>query len=96
MSLGDDPDESRAAQRYAGNIGATILLPNGERIGCVVKDFSATGASLVVTGPVDIPQEFELKAHNGPTRHVEVVRRRAGTIAVRFSVLQTTAPPAGS
>jgi hypothetical protein len=76
--------DQRRAERRAGNIGAFLMLPSGERQRCIVKDFSKTGALLIVPSVLGLPDEFELQAMGGPRRSVRIVRRGAGKIAVRF------------
>ena len=78
------PADKRRADRRPGNIGATIVLGDGKQQRCIVKDFSKTGALLLVQSVLGIPAEFELQAVGGPRRRVEVVRRGSGKIAVRF------------
>jgi len=78
------PTNKRRAERHKGNFGATIILPNGERHRCIVKDFSKTGAMLLVKSVLGLPAQFALLADGGPKRAVEVVRRGSGKLAVRF------------
>jgi hypothetical protein len=76
--------DQRRAERRLGNIGALIILANGDQMRCVVKDFSKTGALLIVSSVLGLPNEFELQAIGGPRRSVRVVRRGSGKVAVRF------------
>jgi hypothetical protein len=78
------PNDARRAARKPGNIGAFIILANGHRLRCIVKDFSITGALLIVPSVLGLPNDFELQAVGGPCRCVNVVRRSAGKVAVRF------------
>jgi hypothetical protein len=78
------PRDSRRAERKPGNIGALIILASGDKLRCVVKDFSKTGALLIVSSVLGLPDEFELQAIGGPRRNVRIVRRGAGKVAVRF------------
>ena len=78
------PFEKRQSDRRPANLGASIVLDSGERVRCLVKNFSKTGALLVVPSILGIPQWFELQAGNGPKRRVEVVRRHTSRLGVRF------------
>jgi hypothetical protein len=77
-------NDARRATRMPGNIGAFIILASGDRLRCIVKDFSITGALLIVPSVLGLPDDFELQAVGGPCRCVNVVRRSAGKVAVRF------------
>jgi hypothetical protein len=74
----------RQSERRPGNFGAYIVLSNGHKIPCVVKDFSGSGALLLVNSVLGIPGDFVLQAINGAHRNVQVVRQGSGKIAVRF------------
>jgi hypothetical protein len=76
--------DSRSAERKTINVAAIIHMPDGYRMRCFVKDFSKTGALLVVATVLGLPNEFPLQAIGGPRRNVRVVRRSAGKVAVRF------------
>jgi hypothetical protein len=78
------PDKRRADWRL-GNIGASMILPNGDHKRCIVKDFSKTGALLLVQTVLGLPDQFELQANGSVRRHVQVVRRGAGKVGVRFT-----------
>jgi hypothetical protein len=75
---------SQRAERRPGNIGALILLTSGKQLRCIVKDFSKSGALLLVQSVLGLPDEFELQSIGGPRRSVRVVRRVAGKVAVKF------------
>jgi hypothetical protein len=88
MSFGKIPSkkaDKRATDRVPSALGATIILANGERIRCIVKNFSKTGALLTVASVLGIPEQFDLQAARGPARRVTVVRRSASQIAVRYT-----------
>jgi hypothetical protein len=76
---------SRQAERRPGNIGALIVLTSGKQLRCIVKDFSKSGALLIVPSVLGLPDEFELQSIGGPRRSVRVVRRVAGKVAVKFT-----------
>jgi hypothetical protein len=86
MSFGSKKSgmEKRAATRHPGNFSAMIILDTGERIPCVVKDFSKTGAQLLVATVLGIPAEFNLQAATGQIRRVQVMRRATSRLGVRF------------
>ncbi len=52
--------ETRAASRRKVLKAGSIVLPNGGAIGCTIRNLSASGASVEVTSPVGIPDEFVL------------------------------------
>ena len=70
--------------RHIGNIGAVIILANGQRISCIVCDFSKSGALLLLTSILGLPKDFCLHAHGSPCRKVVSVWRGSGKIGVRF------------
>ena len=76
--------ERRNAAREFCNVGATIILQGGHRIGCAVVNFSSIGALLVVPSILGIPMQFDLLTANGLRRHVEVARRGRSFLGVRF------------
>ena len=76
--------ERRGAVRHIGNIGAVIILANGERLSCIVRDFSKSGALLLVSSVLGLPVEFLLHAHGGPTRKVATVWRGSSKVGVTF------------
>jgi hypothetical protein len=77
--------ERRRSPRHASNLSAVIILDNGERIRCVVRDFSKSGALLVVPSVLGIPAEFNLQAATGQVRRVKVMRRGTSRLGVRFA-----------
>ncbi len=76
--------EQRRSPRHPSNLSAVIILDNGERIGCVVRDFSRSGALLIVPTILGIPSEFNLQASTGHMRRVMVVRRGTSRLGVRY------------
>lgn len=76
--------ERRRAERHIGNIGAVIIVPSGEHLSCIVRDFSKSRACLLVTSALGLPSEFYLHPHGGPTRKVASVWRGAGKVGVQF------------
>ena len=60
MSLG--LPERRSDERFATMLDGWIKDPKSkERIGCSVWDLSQSGVRLIISGPSDIPLEFELE-----------------------------------
>jgi hypothetical protein len=76
--------EGRKAMREICNVGATIVLLGGGRIGCGVANSSSIGALLVVPSILGIPTQFDLQTANGLKRRVEVTRRGRSFLGVRF------------
>ena len=78
--------EQRRAPRIRSLIGARIVFNNGlATVDCLIRDVSETGAKLIVSSPVPLPDRFELTVpQKGTTRRVRVVWRRATEIGVRF------------
>ena len=76
--------EQRCDVRRPGNFSASIVFDNGMRVRCLVKDFSKSGALLMVPTVLGIPPEFNLQASTGQVRRVEVRRRGTGRLGVRF------------
>jgi hypothetical protein len=76
--------EKRCDPRRPGNFGASIVFDNGMRVRCLVKDFSKSGALLMVPTILGIPPKFNLQASTGQVRRVEVRRRGTGRLGVRF------------
>ena len=80
--------DKRGAQRHTANFAAIIVLSNGERISCIVSNFSKSGALLLLERARILPIEFDLEAHDGPSKRVVVVRREASKVAVKFVVAE--------
>lgn len=53
-------------------------------INCVVRDYSDTGARLLVESLIGIPDRFDLVRDNFPMRVCRVIWRRAPEIGVEF------------
>jgi hypothetical protein len=53
--------DKRNSPRQASRLNAVVLLDNGLRIRCIVKDFSKTGALLIVPTILGIPDQFSLQ-----------------------------------
>lgn len=78
--------ETRAATRYRVMKPAQIEH-GGERLTCVLRDLSLTGASLEVTDPAGIPANFILIVpEDGLTLSCRIVRRTAFRIGVAFDL----------
>ena len=72
------------AMRIRCHIKTSLVLEDGVNVSCVVADFSTTGALLIVPCSESIPDKFVLLAGSSVSRSVEVVRRDATTLAVRY------------
>lgn len=77
-------NEMRAAERHPADFSAMMLLDDGKVVRCQVKDFSSTGAQLVVPSVLGIPEEFMLQAPTGQSRRVKVQRRGIARVGVKF------------
>jgi PilZ domain len=78
--------EQRQASRLRSLVGARIVLNNGQAtVDCLIRDVSETGAKLILSSPVPLPDRFDLIVpQKGITRRVRVAWRRATEIGVRF------------
>jgi hypothetical protein len=64
---------------------ARIVYRGGQAaVGCTVLDLSSGGARLKIGDWLGIPDRFELRIENGPTRVAAVCRRDAEIAGVRF------------
>lgn len=76
--------EHRQSERRPGNFNASILVDGRPAIRCLVKDFSKTGALLLVPSILGVPDQFDLQAPSGQRRRVEVKWRGRARIGVKF------------
>ena len=72
--------EEREAPRYAADVPAQVLRPNGQILACRVLDISLTGANLECTGV--LPKIGEIVSAG--TIPAEVIRIGNGGFAVRY------------
>jgi PilZ domain len=92
-------DEPRVERRQAPRrrvLKAGIVAFNDRFVSvqCTVRDISATGARLRVSGSISAPDKFELIIDiDGMEAHCEVVSRKANEIAVRFVSPPRMLPP---
>ena len=78
-------EEGRIATRRKVLKAGSIVLVNGGVIGCTIRNLSSTGASLEVTSPMGIPDEFSLTIEmEHRTRSCKVVWRKEKRIGVAF------------
>src|SRR3954447_10484428 len=79
--------EQRQAPRLRSLLGARIEINNGQAtVDCLIRDVSETGAKLIISAPVPLPDRFDLIIpQKGVTRRVRVAWRRATEIGVRFA-----------
>ena len=77
-------DKRRHVRRDIGQSGA-IVLPDGRRIVCNVRDISETGAKIVIGRPSDLPARFVLELADGAVRRLcERSRQQGVNVGVRF------------
>jgi hypothetical protein len=76
--------------------GKIIWHNLGAAIDCAVRDFSRTGACLIVESPFGIPDNFELMLDRNQSCYAcRVIWRTAGRIGVHFeptALAKTEAP----
>jgi len=78
------PDH-RQAKRKRVLKGARILMPElGISCDCAVRDFSETGACLVLTTPVAVSASFELALYDNTIKQCRVVWRAGRRVGVAF------------
>ena len=76
--------ETRAATRYRVMKHARIEH-GGDRVNCIIRDLSLTGASLEVADPARIPANFTLVVpEDGLRLSCRIVRRTVFRIGVAF------------
>ena len=76
--------ETRIATRYRVNKPAKIDH-GGDKINCIIRDLSATGAALEISGIVRVPQNFTLIIPEDRLRlPCQVVWRKEFRIGVAF------------
>jgi hypothetical protein len=85
----------RAQHRARTLLGARIEFNNGSStVDCTVRDLSATGAKVLLSPHVAIPDEFDLAIPQGQRRHrARIIWRNAQSCGVRF-IAATLAPNA--
>ena len=78
--------ERRQGPRRKALIPATILFDNGRSaFDCLIRNLSDKGAKLTVSGPIGLPDCFDLAIpQKNVTRRVRVIWRRADEIGVSF------------
>lgn len=90
MTNSTQPNKGRTADRRRV-LKSGVIAYNGRHVTmtCGVRDFSASGARLLVQGSMTAPDTFELMIElDGLEAPCEVVWRRGQEVGVRF-----TAPP---
>ncbi len=77
--------ERRKAARHRVFKGAHISFRGlHAAIDCVVRDYSDTGARLMVETPLGIPDKFDLVRENQPIIECRIVWRKATQVGVEF------------
>ena len=81
-----DPDQ-RIAPRLKALFAARIAFNNGQStLDCLIRNLSDTGAKLVVSAAVAVPDRFDLFIpQKGVTRRVQIAWRTGEEIGVRFA-----------
>lgn len=79
-------EDSRETQRHRTLKGGRIVVNDGfSTFDCTIRNLSETGAKLVVTSSLPIPQRFELAMNDGRSFACEVAWRTETEIGVHFS-----------
>ena len=75
--------ERRDSPRQETSHSARIVTPGGKSVRCCIVNISNSGA-LLMASVAGLPDHFELQDNTGRSRPVQVVRREASRVAVRF------------
>lgn len=75
--------ERRGSPREAAHAVGEILIPGRPPRGCLIDEFSGTGARLQMQSIFGVSNEFDLRAF-GRTYPCVVVRRKPRTFFVEF------------
>ena len=76
--------ERRRSTRQKSTFNALIITATGEEIQCCIVNKSAAGALILVSTVLGVPHQFELVEGSGKPRRVEVARRFARHVGVKF------------
>ena len=78
--------EVRRDERVRAFLRARIIFNNhNTTIECTIKNISASGAKIVLSEALTIPNEFDLEVpQKGRTYHARMMWRDAGSIGVHF------------
>ncbi len=92
-----DPNQ-RIAPRSKSLIAARITFNNGQStLDCLVRNLSETGAKLVTSAAVSLPERFDLFLSNKSVTHrARIVWRRGEEIGVRFEDAQPPSENSGA
>ena len=83
---GNDASQQRQPRHRVLKAGLVCFNDRHVTVPCVVRDMSAGGARLTVTGSVGVPDTFELYIELDASRaRCEVTWRRGDTVGVRFT-----------
>lgn len=78
-------EDNRDAQRHRTLKGGRIVVNDGfSTFDCTIRNLSETGAKLVVTSSLGIPERFELAMLDGRKFACAVAWRTETEIGVRF------------
>ena len=78
-------EERRFDARVRVAKAAVIVFANGARTPCSLRNISQSGAKLIMTTPVNVPETFRLEvAGEDEPRRCAIVRRAQGELGIRF------------
>ncbi len=88
--------DRRASERVATSLLGTIVIgPTAKVSTCLIRDLSAGGARLWISGALIVPDRFDLCIQrHGITRSVELRWRTGDEVGVAFSGDWLSAPVA--
>lgn len=77
-------DQRQHSRAHVLRRGRIVFRRGFGVVDCVVLDVSADGARLRVANWLGLPDRFELRIENGPTREARICYRRIEEIGVQF------------
>ena len=78
-------EDNRIAPRHRTLKGGKIVINDGfSTFDCTIRNLSESGAKLIVSSPLGIPQRFELALHDGRKFACEMAWHTETEIGVRF------------
>lgn len=80
----DEGDRRKRVRRRTLKKGRLIFNNGQTVIDCVVKNLSSEGARLALGGITAVPDEFEVRIMDDPSRYCRVIWRSAYEIGVAF------------
>jgi hypothetical protein len=91
-------DDKRAAPRMRSFLKGRVIFNGGaSSLDCLIRDISATGARLELSGSITLPERFDLYLpHRDETCKVQVQWRRDDHIGIAFIAANQATSPAAS